>query len=511
MVFFAKGASRARVTVFTLLVFGFLAGIYSWPTPYNNAIDWVNGKIDYYETLGFLRGSKPLHFDELLSRVIVGLRLHRIGITPRADFRLGLDLDGGAHLVYQADFSQVSVEDEATAMEGLRDVIERRVNIFGVSEPVVQINKSGEDWRLVVELAGVKDVSGAIDDIGKTPFLEFQERKSQEEIQKILDKQKEIEGKTFEEIQQVPDWQIVLESPFRSTQLTGEYLKKADVEFDQTTNDIQIQLEFNDEGAKLFEEITERNVEKPLVVFLDGLSIVDTTGDGVIDENDLYAPIVKEKIPNGRAVITGDMDLNRAKEIVGRFNAGALPVPINLLSQQTVGASLGKESLEKSIAAGIAGIILVIIFMAVVYRLSGLLAIGALAIYLVILLTLFKIFSVTLTLAGIAGFILSIGMAVDANILIFARMREERKNGKGFALTVEEGFTRAWPSIRDGHVSTLITTGILFWFGTGFVQGFALVLALGVAMSLFSAVFVTKNFLKLFIGTRFEKYPILWR
>jgi len=477
MVFFARGMARVRVTILALFFVMLIAGTYSWPLPYNKGVDWVNGKIDYYETFSFLRGSKPLHMDELLFRIVTGLRLHQIGFIPRSDFRLGLDLEGGTHLVYQADFSQVSVSDEAGAMDGLRDVIERRVNIFGVAEPIIQINRSGKDWRLIVELAGVHDTSQAIQMIGEAPLLEFKEVSS------------EAAGKDIAEL---------AFGDFISTELAGgEHLNSATVQFDPTTGEPVVSLEFDSEGSELFHEITKRNVEKPLAIFIDGIPI--------------SIPRVNEPISGGRAIITGSFTLDEAKALARNLNAGAVSVPITLLSQQTVGASLGKESLEKSISAALVGAILVIIFMLLIYRLQGILAVFALGLYLVILLTFFKLFSVTLTLAGIAGFILSLGMAVDANILIFERMREERRSGKSLALSIEEGFARAWTSIRDGNISTLITAGILFWFGTGFVQGFALVLVLGVAVSMFSAIFVTKNLLKLFIGTRFERASYLWR
>lgn len=477
VLFTAKGLARARVTVITLFIVILFASLYSWPTPYNKGVDWINGKIDYYQTLSFLRSNKLLHFNELFFRAVTFLRLHRIGFIPRTDFRLGLDLEGGTHVVYQADFSKVDVENKAEAMEGLRDVIERRINIFGVSEPIVQVDQSGGEWRLVVELAGVHDTAQAIQMIGEAPLLEF----------------KEIDpaaaGKDLSELTL---------ANFLATDLSGgKHLKHSDVQFDQTTGEPTVGLEFDSEGAEIFHELTKKNVGKPLAIFIDGFPI--------------SIPRVNEPIAGGKAVITGNFTLDEAKELARNLNAGAVSVPIILLSQQTVGASLGKVSLEKSITAALIGAILVAIFMVVVYRFAGGLAVVTLMLYVVLLLTFFKLFSVTLTLAGIAGFVLSMGMAVDANVLIFERMREERKEGKSFALSIEEGFSRAWSSIRDGNISTLITTGILFWFGTGFVQGFALVLSIGVLTSMFSALFVTKNFLKLFIGTRFERTSFLWR
>ncbi len=476
-VFFARGMGRVRLSVCALSFVAILTALYSWPFPYDKTVDWVNEKIDYYETLHFLQDKKPLHFDELFFRTVTTLQLHRLGFSPRTTYRLGLDLEGGVHVVYRADFSQVDVPDKAAAMEGLRDVIERRVNAFGVAEPIVQVTESGEDWRLIVELAGVHDTEKAIRMIGEAPLLEFKEVVSG------------AEGKPFSEL---------TFADFVPTELAGgRHLKTATVQFDQTTGKPVVALEFDSEGAKLFHEITKRNVNRLLAIFIDGVPI--------------SIPRVNEPIPGGKAIISGDFTLEEAKGLAENLSAGAVAVPIQLLSQQTVGASLGKASLEESIRAGIIGAALVVLFMVLIYRLAGLLAVFALGLYLVLLLTFFKLFSVTLTLAGIAGFILSVGMAVDANILVFERMKEERKAGKGFALAIEEGFSRAWTSIRDGNVSTLITAGILFWFGTGFVQGFALVLALGIVVSMFSAMFVTKNLLKLFIGTRFENMRFLWR
>jgi preprotein translocase subunit SecD len=406
---------------------------------------------------------------------------------------LGLDLQGGTHLIYQADLSKIEAKNKSESMEGLRDVIEKRVNFFGVKEPVIQVQ--GE--RLIVELAGVIDPAEAIDQIGKTPFLEFKEYKSQDVVDKIAAKQKEIQGKTEEEIKKIDNWELAYEDPFQSTDLTGKYLEKAELGFDQTTYQPKILLQFNQEGAKLFEEITARNIGKPLAVYLD--------------HQLTQAPTVNNKISGGKAEITGNFTLEEAKARVRELNSGALPVPINLISQQSVGPTLGAVSLEKSLKAGLYGFLAIIIFMIIFYRLPGVLASIALFIYVILVLALFKMISVTITLAGIAGFLLSIGMAVDANILIFARMKEEMIQGKNFNTSVEEGFNRAWPSIRDSNLNTLIVSAILFGFATSFIKGFALTLSLGVLVSLFSAIFITRNFLKCFANTRLEKINWLWK
>ena len=408
------------------------------------------------------------------------------------DFELGLDLQGGIHLLYEADLSQVLEEEKADAIAGLRDVIERRVNLFGVREPVVQVQ--GE--RLIVELAGVIDPAEAIRQIGQTPFLEFKEQRAEEETEKILAKIEEIGRKEEQEIQEIEDWYLAFEDPyFQSTPLTGKYLKGAKLDFDQFSRPI-VSLQFDDEGAKIFEELTSRNVGKKLAIYIDQIPI--------------SAPVVQEKISGGRAQISGQFTNEEARELARNLNAGALPLPITLISQQSVGPTLGKISLEQSLRAGFLGFLAVIIFMILFYRLPGILAGLALTIYVVLVLSLFKLIPVTLTLAGIGGFILSIGMAIDANVLIFSRIREELKSGKIFTQAIEEGFNRAWPAIRDGNLTTLIVAAILFGFGTSFIKGFATTLSLGILISLFSAIIITKSFLRCFVNTKLEKIKLLW-
>ncbi|MBI2062182.1 MAG: protein translocase subunit SecD [Candidatus Yanofskybacteria bacterium] len=388
---------------------------------------------------------------------------------PDVPFRLGLDLLGGTHLVYQADLSKS--ENKSDAMQGVRDVIERRVNFFGVAEPLVQI--SGQD-RLIVELAGISDVSQAIKLIGETPFLEFKETKA--DSQAILEAQQK--------------GQRLNEDPLQFTGLNGKHLKRAAVVFDQQTYQPQISLELTGEGAKLFAEITKKNLGKIVAIYLDGEAI--------------STPVVQSEIKDGNAVITGKFTPIEAKLLATRLNSGALPVPITLVSQQTIGASLGAESLSKSLKAGVYGLMLVALFMILFYRLPGMVSVVALAVYVSIVLSVYKIVPVTLTLAGIAGFILSLGMAVDANVLIFARMREELKAGKSIRASMHEGFSRAWLSVRDSHVTTLIGAFVLYTFTASIVKGFALTLGIGVLTSLFTATVVTRTLLNLFSGPRFE-------
>jgi len=391
---------------------------------------------------------------------------------PESPFRLGLDLLGGTHLVYQADLTQLSGQSTGEAMQGIRDVIERRVNIFGVAEPLVQV--SGDD-RLIVELAGISDVNQAIKLIGETPFLEFKEEGPN--TQAIIEAQQKGERLT--------------EDPFVTTGLNGKHLKRAEVTFDQQTYRPQVRLELTEEGGKLFAQVTKRNIGKVIAIYLDGYPI--------------STPVVQSEITSGEAVISGTFSAQEAKLLSTRLNSGALPVPIKLVSQQTIGASLGAESLSKSLKAGIFGFLLVTIFMIGFYRLPGFVSVLALGVYVLIVLAFYKLVPVTLTLAGIAGFVLSLGIAVDANVLIFARLKEELRAGKTLQQAFVEGFRRAWLSIRDSHVTTLIGAAGLYLFTTSIVKGFALTLGIGVVASLFTSIIVTRAFMRLTVTPWFEK------
>ncbi len=634
--------------------------------------------------------------DWLAAKTGNAIHLPKVKEVP---FRLGLDLQGGTHLVYNADMSQIPSQDQASALEGVRDVIERRVNVFGVSEPLVQTSYSNGEARVVVELAGIQDVNQAITMIGETPLLEFKEQstavrqltaeekaqldsfnqdaaaKADEVLGKLLsggdfaalakeysqdtntkdnggdlgwiteesnpdvvqyvkdlavggftkepiqtangyelyklddkrvktnpfndnepDKEVKaahllicyegIEGcnsgltrdeayakikeikeratpqnftqlvkenstepgaatsggelgwfgrgqmvKPFEDAvfpQQVGTISFVVETQFgyhliykederdieeykvshifiptmteadivgnqqewQNTELTGKNLDRAYVSFNPNDNTPQVSLKFDSEGSRMFEDITGRNVGKPVAIFLDGYII--------------SAPRVDEKITGGEAVISGGFNIQEAKLLAQRLNAGALPVPIELVSQQTVGASLGHSSLNASLFAGIIGLLAVGLFMIAYYRLPGILSVISLGIYGILVLAIFKIWPVTLTLSGMAGFILSIGMAVDANVLIFERLKEELREGKPLDNALSESFNRAWPSIRDGNISTLITCFILIQFTTSIVKGFAITLGLGVIVSMFSAIVITKTMLQLVSGAWLE-------
>lgn len=646
------------------------------------------------------------------------------------EFSLGLDLKGGTHLIYRADMSEVPGNERAQAMEGIRDVIERRINAFGIAEPVVQINQSGQEWRLIVELAGISDVNQAIQMIGETPLLEFKEYKpqptrdltpeEQEQLEQAnieiraqadelfakaqenpqdfsniidttsnvinldpdsseavvdfslgLDQKEKYEnlglisqggpydiilesiedvnegeiapgliidkngdysivkvnsksenpdvisashilvchneseqgceaGRTKEEalaraqeikqdlttenfaqkalelsdeaiakqsqgnlgffsretmvepfanaafdlnvgdisdvvetkfgyhiiyktgiqkqaeverlfipIQQAEDI-IPVEQPWQNTELSGKHLNRATVDFQDITQNVVINLEFNEEGTKLFADITERNLNERLGIYLDGQSIIDTNQDGIINQFDIYAPEITTVIKDGRAIIQGIDSIEEAKTITSRLNSGALPVPIELINQQTVGATLGAESVQKSLKAGIVGLIVVMVFMILYYRLAGLLSVLSLVMYSLMMLALFKFLGITLTLAGLAGFILSIGMAVDANVLIFERLKEELGNGKPLLSAINDAFKRAWTAIRDGNISTLLTCIILTWFGTSIIKGFAITLGIGVIVSMFSAIIITKTFMYAFGLVDIKKYGWLY-
>ena len=378
-------------------------------------------------------------------------------------WRLGLDLVGGTRLIYEIDMSQAKEADKSIVLGGLRDVIEKRVNLFGVSEPVITTAKSGDTCRLIVELAGVKDVKKAIEEVGSTPLLDFREVIVPEE-------EKELEKLIF-----IP------------TDLTGRYIKGAQLEFDSVTKQPAVGIQFDNEGAKIFEQLTERNIGNYLAIFLD---------NGLME-----MPVVREKISGGQARITGKFTIEEAKKLVERFNAGALTAPINLISQETVGANLGGESLQKTLKAGLIGIILILLFMGFYYRRLGLGWFSGIAflIYVPLTLAVYKIFGTTMTLAGIAGFILSIGMAVDANVLIFEGIKEGFKKGLNRISSIDEGFRKAWSSIRDSNITSIITCFILYNLTSSFIKGFALTLLIGVLVSMFSAVFVTRTILRAFI------------
>lgn len=417
-----------------------------------------------------------------------------INSDSKFPFKFGLDLAGGSQLTYSADVSKIAESDVPELMEVLREVIEKRINVFGVSEPNVQVEKSsivsGEvAHRLIVELPGVSDVDKAIAEIGKTPLLEF---KLVDE--KVLAAQQSAATLTDNastsgaQIGNVSiDGQSVADmDPFIDTGLTGRYLSSAMLEFTsgsggQLANEPVVSIVFNDEGAKLFEKITRENTGKSLAIFLDGQVI--------------SSPRINEPISGGKAIISGGFKAEEARALAQNLSFGALPVPIELASTQTIGGALGEAALGSGVRAGVVGFIILSIFMILWYRVPGIIAVIALTIYVVLMLALFQFVPVVITAAGIAGLILSVGLAVDANILIAERIKEELIAGKDVQHAIHEGFARAWLAIRDSNTAHIIAAVVLFWFGTSLIKGFALVFGLGVVVSMLSAITISRTLL----------------
>lgn len=421
----------------------------------------------------------------------VGKTVKGQAIAEKFPFKLGLDLSGGVELVYQADVTSVKPSEVKNAMDSLRDVVERRINAFGVSEALVQVEEKGGiagavDERLIVQLPGVTDVKKAVDMIGQTPKLEFMTERSKAEIDAYNKAvtQLQADQKAGKPLNISP---VILNGVYQPTELNGRFLDHAVLEFDQTTREPIVSIVFNSQGADIFAKLTKDNVGKTIAIYLDR---------ELGNPDPISAPVVREAIVGGKAQITGKFTSAEAKTLVGRLNSGALPVDkLDLLSTQTISAPLGAQALKAGIWAGVWGLLIVAGFLILWYRLPGLVAVVALSIYVVAMLALFKVFGVTLTAAGVAGFILSMGMAVDANILIFERTKEELRKGHGVHDAVREGFTRAWTSIRDSNISSIITAIILFWFGTSLIKGFALTFGLGVIVSMFTAISVSRTFL----------------
>lgn len=400
----------------------------------------------------------------------ININFSNFSLIRDLELKLGLDLAGGSHLVFEADMLKIPSGDQKAAIEGTRATIERRVNLFGVSEAVVQVSKVGDKYRVNADLPGIKDTQKAIGLIGQTAKLEFKELKGL------------TEGTATEEA-----------TPFRAidTDLTGADLTRSKVEFDSQTGKPVVGLQFNSDGARKFQEITKRNIGSPLAIVIDGQIIT--------------APKVQQEISGGNAVITGNFTLEEARQLSIQLNSGALPVPVKIIEQRTVEASLGAEAVRRSILAGLVGLGMVIFFMIAYYGRLGFLASLGLFIYGVITIALYKLLPVVLTLPGVAGLILSVGMAVDSNILIFERMKEELRVGKPWMDAMEAGFGRAWDSIRDANIATLLTVFILlnplnfdFLHTSGPVRGFAITLGLGILISLFTGIFVTRTLMRVF-------------
>jgi preprotein translocase subunit SecD len=397
----------------------------------------------------------------------------------REEMRLGLDLQGGIHMVYQADFSDVEPGTEAEAIDGAVAVIERRINVLGVTEPLIQ--KQGSD-RIVVELPGVSEAEKAKNLIGETALLEFRERKVDENG----------------DVTWVPATATI---DGKEKTLTSAYFKENTYVGQGSLGQIYLYFEWNEEGSQISSEVTGRLIGQPLAIYLSGQPLLGDDGQPI-------APIVRSQITD-RGQIEG-LSLSEATELSQLLNAGRIPVPLNPIYEQTVSPILGADFVGMSLKAGLIGIILVMLFMIIYYRLPGALASLALIFYGAVVIAIFKLWPITLTLAGIGGFVLSIGMAVDANVLIFERMKEEFAAGRTLGAAIEAGFNRAWTAIRDSNVTTAIVCLILIWLGSSIVEsapvtGFAVALLIGVLVSMFSAIIVTRTLLRLFVGTKLAK------
>ena len=407
----------------------------------------------------------PVNIDTVIAGPKIDTTIFGFNIKRDLDIKLGLDLRGGTSLILRADMSGIPVGERDKALDAAKEVISRRVDFFGVAEPIVQTSKVDDDYRIIVELPGITNADEAKELIGQTANLEFRE---------FIDPN--IQPGTIPTLVNT-----------KASGVTGKDLKSASADFQQSQTPGQpsspvVRFELTSEGSKKFQALTKRLINKPLVVFLDGQPI--------------SAPIVQSEISR-EGVISG-VTAEEAKLLSIQLSAGALPVKkIDVLSERTIGPTLGQASINRSFLAGIIGIFVVALFILIYYKLPGLLAVISLFIYTVFVLAIFKLIPITLTLAGIAGFILSVGMAVDANILIFERMKEELRLGRTQSQAIEIGFTRAWSSIRDSNVSSLITAVILFWFGTGSVKGFAIALAVGIIISMGTAIIVTRNLLRI--------------
>ncbi len=408
--------------------------------------------------------------DRVINPLSIHIQLFGLRIDKEIKTHLGLDLSGGTHLVLEADMKGIKSEDRQDALESAKQVIDRRVNMFGVSEPVVQAAVSKDSYRIVVELPGISDVNKAVDLIGQTALLDFRE---------FLDTKESTDAAFF-----IPTLMTT-----RATGLTGKDLKRALVQFSTQTGEPEVALEFSAEGGKKFSDITKKLIGKPLAIFLDEFPVT--------------WPKVNTEISDGKAVITGSFTQEDAKSLALQLNAGALPVPVSVVEKRTIGATLGRQSVVESIQAGMIGLAIVAVFMVAKYGWLGLYADIALVLYGLLNFAIYRWIPITLTLPGVAGFILSIGMAVDSNILIFERFREEKRLGKPWKVAMELGFGRAWDSIRDANLTTILTCAILFNPGnwqilpsSGMVRGFAITLFIGVLTSLFTGIVVTRTLIR---------------
>lgn len=441
------------------------------------------GKDRICERAGTLRGAcaalpLPEHADIVMTRPEFRFSLGGATFYRDLEMKQGLDIKGGTRVTLATDMSAIATSDRPVALQSAQDVISRRINLYGVSETSVQTARSGDEYRLIVEIPGVQNSEEAIQLIGSTAQLDFREYKPA----------------TPSAASATPSGMLVKD--FVPVGLTGKDLARSNVEFDPNTGKPTIGLEFTSEGARVFAEVTARNIGKPLAIFLD--------------EYPITSPTVSNQIVDGKAQISGDFTVAEAKQLSIALNAGALPVPIEVIGQTSVGATLGNQSVDRAVIAGLIGVGVLMVFMVLLYGFKGLLSCVSLLFYGIVTLALYKLIPVTLSLAGIAGFLLSMGMAVDTNILVFERLKEEERKDALRSATVKlnHAFSRTWNSIKDANVTTLITCFVLYnpfeWVflnRSGIVRGFAFTLALGIFMNLFCGMFVTRVLLSLFYSS----------
>ena len=531
-----QGQNRFYIIIVAIILLGLFGFLVDYLPAYNRVESSINEFLDDIDIPNEITRQDRWGIFAFIDR---NLRIPKFD----KEYSLGLDLKGGVRVVYELDVSGFETTDEKQdATNAVRSTMERRVNFLGVSNAEVFVRGGTNDPRLIIDIAGVSDTDQIVEDISKTPVLVFRELREEQDYlahlnalaqatkdadaealgtnitfllaqQYLLDENREV--KSPEELALVctSSQFFVVNllkdlSPetyptdnegdpcFQKTELTGQYLDRTSTGQDVVSG-IFVQLQFNSEGTELFKEITTNSVGKPLAIVLDGQII--------------SAPTVNDALTDGTAIITGNFSWDEARELQQNLNSGALPVPLTLLTQNQIGASLGQESVDSGLQAGAAGIVAVLVFMLLVYRLSGIVAVFSLLFYIAVLLALIKFIPITLTLAGIAGLVLSIGMAVDANVLVFERLREElQKDNKHIISAIDDAFTRTWTAVRDGNISTLITAFILFVIFENFIRGFAITLGLGILVSMFSAMIVTRYFLTALAQTRLGNKRKLW-
>ena len=450
---------RPRVLFFLIIVLTVITGLISMPA--------------FSGSFSFQIFNRDVNLSISSPRIDIPLGSSRF--VRDFEIKRGLDIQGGTQLVLSADMTEIDPNDRETALESVREIVSRRVDLYGVSEPVVQTSRVGDDDRILVELPGISDIDSAVQLIGQTAQLDFRE--------------------IPEDFREATPGSVPIFA-FVQTDLTGRDLERASVQFANTEDGSPaVSLEFSDEGREKFAEITRRNIGRQVAIFIDDFPVT--------------APTVQSEIVDGQAIISGSFDIEGAKQLAIQLNAGALPVPVDIIEQRTIGPSLGEESVQRSVIAGLVGLVVVMSFMGLYYGKMGIIANIALIIYGLITMAIYKLVPITLTLPGIAGFILSVGMAVDANILIFERMREEVRQGRKWRAAMELGFGRAWDSIKDANVATILTALILLnpldlqWLVTsGSVRGFALTLLIGVLVSMFTGVVVTRTLMRVLYWQR---------